>query len=374
MFDIFGVQISWAQILAGFIGMQILGLAWSRTRQLIANMWDALFRFVPAVYRFHDMRRHFRGGGSIWSYRATRRLTRKQRDSLPKVLTVMNFKGGVGKTTLVANLACSFALKFGLKILVVDLDYQGSLTSLLKPAGLDEGRMNLAGDWLKTKHPHGVSAEYFTTKTIYPDLPIDLVTAGYELTEVENNQLQRWLLHADDLSADLPTKFARTLSWAKNGFTQYDLIIMDAPPRLSVASINALVASSHVLIPAKLEHLATEPIRKLLDQLKQLAVQFGAKFSVLGVVCNMTWKLDGPIQAEIPYFNSILSALPQGSKLYQPFVPDKNYIGKPGTTAVAYMLGGKEGETVRSWFDQLAHEILQDMELLDTDLRIVAAE
>jgi len=365
-------QIDWSKILAGFVAVQILGLAWSRTRNLIANAWDAVFRFVPGVYRFHDMRRHFRQGGHVWDYRRSKKLTKAQRQNLPKVLTVMNFKGGVGKTTLVANLACAMAKRFNLRVLVVDLDYQGSLSSLLRPANLDVGRQDLVGDWLRSQHPNGVQADFFTTSTIYAELPIDLATSNYELTEIENNQLQRWLLHADNSTVDLPLKFARMLSTKRNGFLRYDLIIMDAPPRLSVASINALIASSHVLIPVKLEHLATDPISKLLGQLSQLSKQFRAEFKVIGAICNMTWRSDGPTQPERPFFNSIAAALPPGSKVYHPFVPDKPIIARPGSTAIAYMLDNENGQQVRSWFDPLAFQILRDMGLEVRDEEMIA--
>lgn len=384
MIDFFGYKIDWAQILAGFIGVQILGLFWMRTRHLIANAWDSVFRFVPGVYRFHDMRRYFRAGGNVWNYRKTRRLNKSQRGRLPPVLTVMNFKGGVGKTTLVANLACSMATKFNKRVLVVDLDYQGSLSSLLQPADIDSGRLNLVGDWLRSKHPNGIQAPHFTVRTVYPDLNIDLMTANYALTEIENNQLQRWLLHADEGSMDLPTKFARTMCTLKNRFTDYDIVLMDAPPRLSVAAINALVASSHVLVPVKLEHLGTEPVARLLDQLRQLKMQFGAKFQVLGSIANMTFRDSGPTQDERTYFNALSSVLPEEAKIYRPFVPNKAFIGKPGSTSVAYMLQGKEGRTTKAWFNRLSEEILMDMGIeLNTsdsskefaeDLVIVAAE
>jgi chromosome partitioning protein len=359
--EFFGQQISWAQIIAGFLGVQILGLVWHRSRRVIARIWDAVFSFVPAVYRFHHMRDYFRAGGHVWDYRKVKRLTTSQRQNLPKILTVMNFKGGVGKTTLVANLACCAAKRFGLKVLVVDLDYQGSLSSLLRPVDLDASRTNLVGDWLKSKRANGVQAEFFKVGTFYPELSIDLVTADYELTEIENNQLQRWLLHADESTLELPTKFARTLAYKRNGFVDYDLVIMDAPPRLSVASINALVATSHILIPAKLEHLATEPINKLLSQLLQLKLKFGAKFSVLGAVCNMTHRAEGPTIAEQPYFTSLNSSLPADAKVYRPFIPDKTTIGKPGTTPVGYMLRGSDGDQTRKWFDELTYEVLVDM-------------
>ncbi|MEZ5997318.1 MAG: ParA family protein [Hyphomonas sp.] len=361
MISVFGYDLNWAQILAGFIGVQILGLCWSRTRHLLANLWDGLFRFVPAVYRFHDMRRHFRAGGNVWDYRRIRRLRKSQRDRLPKVLTVMNFKGGVGKTTLVANLACSMATKFNLRVLVVDLDYQGSLSSLLQPANIDPGRLNLVGDWLKSKNPNGVSAEFFAVKSAYPDLSIDVMTSNYALTEIENNQLQRWLLHADEGTVDLPNKFARTLISAQNKFDQYDIILMDAPPRLSVAGINALVASSHVLIPVKLEPLATEPVARMLEQLNQLKVQFGAKFEVLGSVANMTYRESPPTQNERTYLTALSAALPSNAKIYRPFIPDKDFIGRPSTTSVAYMLKSANGRLVKAWFNRLAEQILLDM-------------
>lgn len=361
MIDFFGYQVDWAQILAGFIGVQILGLFWIRTRNFIANVWDSVFRFVPGVYRFHDLRHHFRKGGNVWDYRRTPRLTRAQRERLPPVLTVMNFKGGVGKTTLVANLACSMAQKFNLKVLVVDLDYQGSLSSLLQPVDIDGSRLNLVGDWLKSKHPNGIQAPLFTVGTVYPALNIDLMTANYALTEIENNQLQKWLLHAEEGAIDLPNKFARTLCTAKNKFRDYDIILMDAPPRLSVAGINALVASSHVIVPVKLEPLATEPVARLIDQLGQLQRQFGTKFRILGSVANMTYRDDAPAQAERAYLNALSEALPEGAKIYRPFIPDKTFIGKPGSTSVAYMLQGADGRKAKAWFNRLAEQLLVDM-------------
>jgi chromosome partitioning protein len=182
-------------------------------------------------------------------------------------LIVANAKGGVGKTTVCASLGAHFSQLLEKPVLMIDLDYQGSL-----------GSMSIAGDsdWLPQK---GVDSQ--ATYLISGDLtPAHIASVGqhathatnlriipsyYDLAQAENRIMVEWLV--GDRKEDVRFRLAELLH--SNAVRDaFDLILIDCPPRLTTAAIQALAAATHVLIPTRLEEPSTEAVITFVQQVE----------------------------------------------------------------------------------------------------------
>lgn len=330
-------------------------------RDWIADRIIQWFKFLRATItgfpKYMYLRSFVLSNTPLWSFRNAGGL---QLSHAPPVLTIMNFKGGVGKTTIAANLAASFATRRGLRVLLVDLDYQGSLSELMRVQ--NESGKNLLSKWLTSK------ATQMTVETSTSDViglaQVKIVTAEYELTDVEDNQLLRWLI--GETFDDVRSRIGRRLTNNRQKYLEhFDLVIMDAPPRLSLASANALRASSYVLVPTKLQPMSALPIAKMLSYLETFRSRINAKFEVLGVICNMTRGF-APSGTETGVIAAIEGALGESSDrpgIFDQFIPDRAGIGRPQGTHLAYLATGKSGEENRQIFDALSAEIGAKMNL-----------
>ncbi|MCH9806617.1 MAG: AAA family ATPase [Alphaproteobacteria bacterium] len=183
--------------------------------------------------------------------------------NLPKIVTVMHLKGGVGKTTTVANLAAHFGKK-GKRVLAIDLDYQGSLSRMLMLAANirnkdDPRAINLlSGD-------QDFAALQRQVISLHPTLEnVDLISCGQTFDRFENRLMLRWLI--GDETDDVRYRLASALT-SQPFRDSYDLILIDAPPRLSTGAINALASSQVVLIPTVLDRLSAEAVGNFISRL-----------------------------------------------------------------------------------------------------------
>jgi chromosome partitioning protein len=198
-----------------------------------------------------------------------------------KIISIINYKGGVGKTTLTANLAAALAMR-GEKILVIDLDPQASLTfSFIKP---DYWKDNVADN--KTIR------QLFHTKRNTALNIQDIIIEPSEINNIVRPQggalsLISSHLELINVDLDLATRLAgANLQQAKENFItthrillegllqldekQYDMILIDCPPNFNIVTKNAIVASSKILIPAKPDYLSTLGIDYLKRSLANL--------------------------------------------------------------------------------------------------------
>lgn len=181
------------------------------------------------------------------------------------VISVTNQKGGVGKTTTAVNLAYYLA-KSGKKTLLIDFDPQGNATSGL---GIDKqglqatmtevimGSQPLASIIIETKHKN-----LFLAPT----------TPHLANSEVELAQAQH--------------KFTR-LKTAVDSLTDYDIIIIDSPPSLSLLTVNGLIAANYVLLPVQVEFYALEGLGQLLETMKLVRKSMNPTLELLGVLPTM---------------------------------------------------------------------------------------
>lgn len=183
-----------------------------------------------------------------------------------RVVAIANQKGGVGKTTTAINLAAALA-ESGQKVLAVDFDPQGNMSSGL---GIDKQNLEL------TVY-HSLIEEYdahkIVTKTATENLDllpsnVNLAGAEIELLDMENreNGLNRVL---------------------KNIRDEYDFVIIDCPPSLSLLTLNALTAADTVLVPIQCEYYALEGLSQMMKTINLVKQKLNTKLSMEGVVFTM---------------------------------------------------------------------------------------
>jgi MinD-like ATPase involved in chromosome partitioning or flagellar assembly len=162
-----------------------------------------------------------------------------------RVITVANLKGGVGKTTLVANLMAYFAIRHGKRVLAIDFDYQGSLTRMVTLGANLPGSSILADTMLNgTSDGTWVCTSARELAAILPGSR--LVTSGQTFDRFENRTQMQWLL--GETPDDVRFRLARILLHPDVA-RDFDVVLIDAPPRLSMGAINAICASHSLIVP-----------------------------------------------------------------------------------------------------------------------------
>lgn len=183
----------------------------------------------------------------VWRLRETQAPTDFQKrmlESLVRIITIANLKGGVGKTTLVAGLAGYFS-SLGKRVLIIDFDYQGSLTRMMVlGARLPLGSSILAdavlGGEINGKGLTQIARELGTR------LPkARLITCGQTFDGFEFRLMLRWLLR--ETGDDVRFRLANLLL-SPEVQKEFDIVLIDAPPRLSTGLINALCASHAIIV------------------------------------------------------------------------------------------------------------------------------
>ena len=184
---------------------------------------------------------------------------------MARVIAVTNQKGGVGKTTTSINVAY-FLSKMGKRTLIIDFDPQGNATSGL---GIDKQEL---GATMTEVIMRQIRLAKVVLPTEYKDLFLAPSTSHLANTEVE-------LAQADG-------RFAR-LREALNGVIDYDFIIIDSPPSLSLLTVNGLVAADYVLLPVQAEFYALEGLGQLLESMKLIRKGLNPSLKLLGVLPTM---------------------------------------------------------------------------------------
>lgn len=184
---------------------------------------------------------------------------------MARVIAVTNQKGGVGKTTTSINVAY-FLSKMGKRTLIIDFDPQGNATSGL---GIDKQEL---GATMTEVIMRQIRLAKVVLPTEYKDLYLAPSTSHLANTEVE-------LAQADG-------RFAR-LREALSGVIDYDYIIIDSPPSLSLLTVNGLVAADYVLLPVQAEFYALEGLGQLLESMKLIRKGLNPSLKLLGVLPTM---------------------------------------------------------------------------------------
>lgn len=249
-----------------------------------------------------------------------------------RYISVSNQKGGVGKTTTTVNLATALAA-VGKKVLVVDLDPQGNASTGF---GVDRAeRVNgtyevLFGD---------CTADEATLPTKVPNLFIissSIHLSGAEIELVEAERREARLKMALELSKQ-----------------HYDYVLFDCPPSLNLLTLNALVASTGVLVPLQCEFYALEGLSHLVKTIERVTQSFNQKLELMGVVLTMYDKRNNLANQVADNVRSFF-----GDKVYETAIPRNVRISEApsfGLPAIVYDMHCPGSQA----YIQLAKEILK---------------
>jgi chromosome partitioning protein len=182
---------------------------------------------------------------------------------MAKIFCVANQKGGVGKTTTAVNLAASLAA-LDQRVLLVDLDPQGNATM---GSGIDKSKVeNTIYDVLV----NGVTVREARTRT--DAVKYDVLSANRELAGAEVE-----LVSIDNRERVLRTALTEVTD-------DYDFILIDCPPALSLLTLNGLCAADGVVIPMQCEYFALEGLSDLVNTIKQVHANLNRDLKVIGLL------------------------------------------------------------------------------------------
>ena len=217
-----------------------------------------------------------------------------------KIISVINQKGGVGKTTTVVNLASGLSMQ-GKKILVIDLDPQGNATTGLGLSNTENSEQTIYSVLNGNKRISDV-----VQRTQFKNL--DLITSNVDLSglEIETaGDSRRAFILKDELTAYL-----------NDSGGSYSYILIDCPPSLSLLTIMALVASDALVVPLQTEFFALEGLTQLMKTIERIKNNLNPDLSIRGILLTMydkRNKLSGEVEREARnYFKE---------KVYQTVVP-----------------------------------------------------
>nr|WP_239454091.1 AAA family ATPase [Bacillus suaedaesalsae] len=216
-------------------------------------------------------------------------------DTVARIISIANQKGGVGKTTTSVNLGACLAY-LGKKVLLVDIDPQGNATS---GVGIDKADVDAC--------IYDVLVEDAEAKTVIKP------------TDVENLYIIPATIQLAGAEIELVPTISREVRLKRALETveaAYDYIIIDCPPSLGLLTINSLTASNSVLIPVQCEYYALEGLSQLLNTVRLVQKHLNTDLMIEGVLLTM---LDARTNLGIQVIDEVKKYFQE--KVYQSIIP-----------------------------------------------------
>lgn len=250
-------------------------------------------------------------------------------------ITIINLKGGVGKSVTTCNLAAELAAA-GKTVLVTDLDKQANTTKFFR--GLDYDRASVA-DLL-------TGDRFASAALIETELPsVGLLPANMRLLKANRQVLL-------DTTEPQQTRLRDQLAQIA---ADWDVALLDCPPDLDMGSINALCAADWVIVPVDCDEWATDGLREILDQMERIRMYYNPRLRLMGVLVTKYQRTRYARRAveelaamQLPVFRAVIrqcTAVKEAKCLHKPL---REY--KPKCTAAQD-------------YADLAREVLQNLEV-----------
>jgi cellulose biosynthesis protein BcsQ len=284
--------------------------------------------------------------------------------SIP-IISVVNFKGGVGKTTICANLAGYFASR-GKRVLLIDFDYQGSLSdTLLSHARIDgftEKSQKLIEGREQPEH-----LRHLAERLSRVNSNLWLFPAFYGFSRTELQVMFRWLTGATPEIRYNLHNYLQSDVFQVNAETAFDIVLIDCPPRLLTGSVNALAASTHVLVPTILDGQSHVATLNTLGAIQQFRQNINSGLRTLGILPSLVAE-EGGFNAREKH--AIAELERQMTELH-PLTPvlkerpivRKELLAKAGGSELLYLSPSNDQKTrdIREMFDKLGSYIDQQV-------------
>lgn len=266
------------------------------------------------------------------------------------IISFINYKGGVGKTTLTANVGAELAFR-GYKVLMVDLDPQANLTFSF--IDVDEWRQ-LDDDRKTIKHWYDeflendrelplseiiVSPQVINNhvRSLRSNGELDLISSHLELINLD---LELATLYGGNSDRTIRSSFLRLFSRLKRGLAtlenEYDVVLIDCPPNFNIVTQNAIIASDLFVVPAKADFLSTLGIDQLIRHISNLTEKYNnfvdegnGEWETIdprlsGVIFTMINIYDGePIQSQMSYIAQVRRA---GYNVLENYIRNNNTL------------------------------------------------
>jgi chromosome partitioning protein len=187
---------------------------------------------------------------------------------MAKIFCIANQKGGVGKTTTTVNLAAGLA-KIGQRVLMIDLDPQGNATM---GSGVDKRKLELTIYDVLLENASIAEARVKSDKLAEAGCSYDILGANRDLAGAEVELV------------DVERRERRIKSAIEAVSSEYDFVLIDCPPSLSMLTLNGLCCANGVIVPMQCEYFALEGLTDLVNTIKQVHANLNPDLQIIGLL------------------------------------------------------------------------------------------
>jgi chromosome partitioning protein len=258
---------------------------------------------------------------------------------MAKIFCIANQKGGVGKTTTTVNLAAGLA-KVGQRVLMVDLDPQGNATM---GSGVDKRQLKLSLYDVLLESASIAEARVKSEKLIEGGCGYDILGANRELAGAEVE-----LVDVERREKRLKQALAQVDS-------EYDFVLIDCPPSLSMLTLNGLCSAHGVIVPMQCEYFALEGLTDLVNTIKQVHANLNPDLQIIGLLRVM---FDPRITLQAQVSDQLKAHF--GDKVFDAVIPRNVRLAEApsyGVPGVVFDPGSKGAQSFVSFAQEMVERI-----------------